>query len=53
MKKIKTQQSITDPTPSELERQKNKLKELFGDHKLDVQKHQAFFDALIEWKRHL
>ena len=53
MKKIKTQQQITDPTPTELERSKTKLKEIFGDHKLDSQKHQAFFDALIEWKRHL
>jgi len=35
MKKIKTQQSITDPTPAELDRSKSKLKEIFNDHKID------------------
>lgn len=53
MKKIKTQQQITDPTPAEIDRSKAKLKEIFNDHKIDSAKHQAFFDALVEWKRHL
>jgi len=53
MKKIKKQSAIVEPTPTELERQKKSLKDLFIDHKLDAEKHKAFFDALIEWKRHL
>ena len=53
MKKIKKQSALTEPTPSELERQKKSLKDIFNDHKLDVEKHKAFFDAIIEWKRHL
>lgn len=53
MKKIQKQTAIVEPTKAEEERQKKKLTELFNDHKLDTQKHQALFDALIEWKRHL
>jgi hypothetical protein len=53
MKKIKAQQSISDPTPSEQQRSAAKLQDIFKDHKLDAEKHKAFFDALIEWKRHL
>ena len=53
MKKIKTQQSITDPSPSEQSRSASKLKEIFADHKIDSEKHKAFFDALLEWKKHL
>jgi hypothetical protein len=53
MKKMQKQQAIADPTPAELERQKKSLTDIFADHKLDTTKHKAFFDALIEWKRHL
>jgi hypothetical protein len=53
MKKIKKQSDMVEPTKAEEERQKKKLGEIFADHKLDTAKHQAFFDALIDWKRHL
>lgn len=53
MKKMQKQQAIADPTPAEFERQKKSLGEIFKDHKVDAEKHKAFFDALIEWKRHL
>lgn len=51
--KMKKQQQLVDPTPAELDRQKTKLKEIFADHKIDAEKHKSFFDALVEWKRHL
>ncbi len=53
MKKMQKQQSLADPTPAELERQKKGLLEIFKDHKLDAEKHKGFFDAILEWKRHL
>ena len=53
MKKMQKQQQLADPTPAELERQKKSLAEIFKDHKLDAEKHKAFFDALVEWKRQL
>jgi chorismate mutase len=53
MAKMKKQQQLQEPTAAEAERQKAKLAELFKEHKLDAEKHKGFFDALIEWKRHL
>ena len=50
---MQKQQAIADPTPAEFERQKKSLADIFKDHKVDAEKHKAFFDALIEWKRHL
>lgn len=53
MKKMQKQQALADPTPAEVERQKKSLLEIFKDHKLDAEKHKSFFDAILEWKRHL
>ena len=53
MKKIKAQSSISDPSPTQESRSATRLEEIFKDHKLDAEKHKAFFDALIEWKKHL
>lgn len=53
IKKMQKQQQLSDPTPAELDRQKTKLGDIFKDHKIDIEKHKGFFDALLEWKRHL
>jgi hypothetical protein len=53
MQKLKKQADSVDPTPAELERQKVKLREIFKDHKVDTELHKSFFDALVDWKRHL
>ena len=53
VKKMQAQAKMVDPTPAELDRQKKRLTEIFADHKVDVEKHKSFFDALVEWKRHL
>jgi hypothetical protein len=50
---MQKQNQLADPTPTELDRQKKKLQEIFGDHKIDLERHKGFFDALVDWKRHL
>ena len=47
------QQEIAEPSQSQQEVNKERLKEIFADHNLDLKKHNAFFEGLLEWKKNL